>query len=161
MKLATQVLSFICYGAVHHRAPPSICLYGHRWGVGDTCTVNPIPFPLELRWRRSLLFASRWEDTDDALEESLSPFIERHIPLVDHRHSPPAESISVEYALLAQSQFKIIAGATGAQRCALFFRKEHSQTGRLEFGAVAVYPENTRVWLVSSKAKCKTRSVAA
>ncbi len=124
--------------------------------------MNPIPFPLERRCQRSLLFASRSEeDADDALEESSLPSIERHIPFVDQRQSPPSESISVEYALLAQSQFKIIAGATGAQRCALFFRKEHSHTGRLEFGAVAVYPENTRVWLVSSKMKCKTRSVAA
>ncbi len=123
--------------------------------------MNPRPFPLE-QWRwKSLLFASRSEDAGDTLEESLSPFIERHTQSVDHHHSLRMESISAEYALLAQSQFKIIAGSTGAQRCALFFRKEHSQTGRLEFRAIAVYPENTRVWLVSSKTKCKTRAVAA
>ncbi len=161
MKFATKIFSFVCYGAMHHQAPPSICLYGQHWVVEKACTVSPRPFPLEQGRRKSPFFASRPEDAGDTLEESLSPLIERHAQSQDHHHSLRMESISAEYALLAQSQFKIIAGATGAERCALFFRKEHSQTGRLEFRAFAVHPENTRVWLVSSKTKCKNWMIAA
>jgi signal transduction histidine kinase len=63
-------------------------------------------------------------------------------------YSPYSSSMSQEYASLVQSQFELLSEATGADRCALYFRKEHPATGQLEFGVVAVYPQSNRVWLV-------------
>ncbi|CAM9534168.1 unnamed protein product, partial [Discosporangium mesarthrocarpum] len=58
---------------------------------------------------------------------------------------------SPEFVNLVQAQFDVLASMLGASQIVLFFRRENTESGALEFVPVMVYPEKQRVWVMDDK----------